>query len=106
MVGTLGQTSKHPSEDDKELLIELEERLDDTGEDSHSRQGQRPHHHKRLQKLRSELNLEALAQNELELKANLFYHIGNPIKRWRVEKVVPGKLVLQLLKTFCLVVQV
>ena len=59
-----------------------------------------------LQRLKTELDFNVLAQNELELKANIFYHIGNPLKRWRVEKVVPGKLVLQLLKTFCLIVQV
>lgn len=59
-----------------------------------------------LQRLKTESNLDVLARNELELKANVFYHIGNPLKRWRVEKVVPGKLVLQLLKTFCLIVQV
>lgn len=113
VIGTLSQKSKHLSDDDKQHLIELEERLDNIGDNSfqgmtsgNAGRGQRPHLHKRLQRLQSELKLDALAQNELELKANLFYHIGNPIKRWRVEKVIPGKLVLQLLKTFCLVVQV
>ncbi len=61
---------------------------------------------KRLQKLRSTLDFDALARNELELKANLFFHIGNPVKRWRVERVVPIKLLLQLLKSFCLLTQV
>lgn len=116
-VNAFSRESNCASEDDTQLLIELEERLDCTGEDflreekaytgGNSIQGlERSHAHKKLQRLKSEMALEALAQNELELKANLFYHIGNPIKRWRVEKVVPAKLVLQLLKTFCLVVQV
>lgn len=60
----------------------------------------------KLQRLQSALDLDELAQNELELKANLYWHIGTPIKRWKVEKQVPVKLVLQLLKTFCLIVQV
>ena len=60
----------------------------------------------KLQKLQSALDLDELAQNELELKANLYWHIGTPIKRWKVEGQVPVKLVLQLLKTFCLIVQV
>ena len=60
----------------------------------------------KLQKLQSALDLDELAQNELELKANLYWHIGTPIKRWKVERQVPIKLILQLLKTFCLIVQV
>ena len=60
----------------------------------------------KLQKLQSALDLDELAQNELELKANLYWHIGTPIKRWKVEGQVPVKLILQLLKTFCLIVQV
>lgn len=60
----------------------------------------------KLQRLQSALDLDKLAQNELELKANLYWHIGTPIKRWKVERQVPVKLVLQLLKTFCLIVQV
>ena len=57
-------------------------------------------------RLQSELDLDDLSKNEIELKANLYFHIGNPIKRWKVDRVVPVKLLLQLLKTFCLVVQV
>ena len=91
---------------DRQVLIKLEEDLDDDDGDRPRRSQRPPPQRRRLQKLQSQLNLSALAQNELELKANLFYHIGNPIKRWRVEKVVPWKLVLQLLKTFCLLVQV
>lgn len=99
-------------DDDTRQLIELEERCDDNDEVeskgglNHPETVQRPPSRRTLQRLKTELNLNVLAQNELELKANIFYHIGNPLKRWRVEKVVPGKLVLQLLKTFCLIVQV
>ena len=60
----------------------------------------------KLRKLQSHLEFDQLAKNELELKANMYFHIGNPIKRWRVEKVVPIKLLLQLLKTFCVITQV
>ena len=60
----------------------------------------------KLRKLQSHLDFDQLAKNELELKANMYFHIGNPIKRWRVEKVVPIKLLLQLLKTFCVITQV
>ena len=42
----------------------------------------------------------------MELKANLYFHIGNPIKRWKIEKVIPVKLILQLVKTLFLIVQV
>ena len=62
--------------------------------------------HTKLQRLQSTLDFDELAQNEVELKANLYWHIGTPIKRWKVEGHVPIKLVLQLLKTLCLVVQV
>jgi len=60
----------------------------------------------KLKKLQSQLDFDQLAKNELELKANLYFHIGNPLKRWRVERVVPIKLILQVLKTVCLIVQV
>ena len=60
----------------------------------------------RLQRLQSTLDFTSLARNELELKANLYFHICNPVKRWRVERIVPIKLLLQLLKTFVLLTQV
>ena len=60
----------------------------------------------KLQRLQSTLDFDDLAQNELELKANIYWHIGTPIKRWKVEGHVPIKLVLQLLKTLCLIAQV
>ena len=102
----------------REPLIESDKELDNGGggdqvNENASSNGfyGRPVQHmppppRKLKKLQSRLNLNELAQNELELKTTLFYHIGNPIKRWRVERVVPGKLVVQLLKTFCLIVQV
>ena len=52
------------------------------------------------------MKLEDLSQNELELKASLYFHICNPLKRWKVEKLVPYKLVLQVVKTLLLVMQV
>ena len=111
------KTSKRDNhDDDKQLLIELDDTDHKEGDQcasshvaasSYGNDGHRPPPSQRtLQKLQSRLNLSELAQNELELKTTLFYHIGNPIKRWRVEKVIPGKLIVQLLKTFCLIVQV
>ncbi|XP_011402441.1 PREDICTED: mucolipin-3-like [Amphimedon queenslandica] len=60
----------------------------------------------KLKHLKSRLKLHDLSQNELELKAALYFHICNPLKRWKVEKLVPYKLVLQVIKTFLLVAQV
>ena len=60
----------------------------------------------KLQRLKSRLKLKDLSQNELELKASLYFHICNPLKRWKVEKLVPYKLVLQIVKTVLLIVQV
>ena len=60
----------------------------------------------KLTHLKSRLKLHDLSQNELELKAALYFHICNPLKRWKVEKLVPYKLVLQIIKTFLLVAQV
>lgn len=61
---------------------------------------------RKLQHLQSTLDLDHLAKNEQELKANLYFHISNPLKRWKVEKRLPIKLLLQVLKTLCLIVQV
>ena len=57
-------------------------------------------------RLKSHSDLNQLASNEVELKANLFFHIGNPLKRWKIERVIPIKLILQILKTLFLIVQV
>ena len=57
-------------------------------------------------RLKSNLDLPQLGMNETELKANLYFHIGNPIKRWKIERVIPVKLILQLFKTVFLVLQV
>ena len=64
------------------------------------------YHREKLTHFKSRLKLHDLSQNELELKAALYFHICNPLKRWRVEKLVPYKLVLQVFKTFLLVAQV
>ena len=61
---------------------------------------------RKLKQLQSTLDLDQLAKNERELKANLYFHISNPLKRWKVEKRLPVKLLLQIVKTFCLIVQV
>ncbi len=60
----------------------------------------------KLQRLKSRLKLKDLSRNELELKASLYFHICNPLKRWKVEKLFPYKLVLQIVKTIFLVTQV
>ena len=60
----------------------------------------------KLRRLKSRLKLKDLSRNELELKASLYFHICNPLKRWKVEKLVPYKLVLQIAKTILLITQV
>lgn len=60
----------------------------------------------KLHRLKSRLKMSDLSSNELELKASLYFHICNPLKRWKLEKLVPYKLVLQILKTVFLIVQV
>ena len=70
---------------------------------SRIRRGRKP---PKLQRLQTTLDFDKLAENELELKANLYWHIATPIKRWKVERQVPIKLILQLLKTLVLIVQV
>ncbi|KAL5466992.1 hypothetical protein EMCRGX_G031157 [Ephydatia muelleri] len=57
-------------------------------------------------KLRSSANLYQLSSNEQELKPNLYYHISNPIKRWKTDRSPPFMLILQVAKTICIVVQV
>ncbi|CAI7993502.1 Mucolipin-1 [Geodia barretti] len=69
---------------------------------SRIRRGRKP---PKLQRLQTTLDFDKLAENELELKANLYWHIATPIKRWKVERQVPIKLILQLLKTLVLIVQ-
>lgn len=60
----------------------------------------------KLHRLKSRLKLSDLSTNELELKASLYFHICNPLKRWKLEKLVPYKLVLQMIKTVFLIAQV
>ena len=55
---------------------------------------------------RVSLNLEELSSNEIALKKSLYFHLSNPIKRWKLEKLVPTKLLLQLLKTVLFLLQV
>ena len=55
---------------------------------------------------RSGACMKELSENERELKMNMYYHISNPISRWKTDRKFPVKLVLQILKTFCVVTQV
>ena len=94
------RTQSRPSSMRQSMRQSLTNSLSRIG--SRMRRGKPP----KLQRLQSTLDFDALAQNELELKANLYWHIATPIKRWKVERQVPVKLVLQLLKTLLLIVQV
>eukprot|EP00731_Ephydatia_muelleri_P026752 Em0018g852a len=58
-----------------------------------------------LERLRSRADLLVLSNDELELKTNMFYHISNPLARWKADRSPPIKMILQLLKTFCIVTQ-
>lgn len=58
-----------------------------------------------LERLRSRADLLVLSNDELELKTNMFYHISNPIARWKADRSPPIKMIIQLLKTFCVVTQ-
>lgn len=61
---------------------------------------------KRLKKLHSTANLYQMSSSEMELKANLYYHISNPIKRWKTDRSPPLMLILQMVKTISIVAQV
>ena len=60
---------------------------------------------KRLKKTRSVGNLLRLADSEESLKLALYYHICNPLKRWKTERKVPYSLLLQLFKAFFVMLQ-
>ena len=54
-----------------------------------------------------EENMQRQRREEKQLKTNIFYHISNPIVRWKANKThLPLKMILQLLKMAALVVQV
>ena len=61
---------------------------------------------RRLQRLKSNLSVDELANSELELKAALYFHICNPLKRWKTQRKIPGKLILNLIKTVLILIQV
>ena len=62
--------------------------------------------HRKLEKLRSRADIQLLSNDECELKTNMFYHISNPIARWRADYSPPVKMILQLLQTVCVITQV
>ena len=62
--------------------------------------------HRKLEKLRSRADIQLLSNDECELKTNMFYHISNPIARWKADHSPPVKMVLQLLQTVCVITQV
>ena len=61
---------------------------------------------RKLERLKSTASIDELSNSELELKANLYYHISNPLKRWKTDRSPPVTLILQLAKMFCVVTQV
>ena len=52
------------------------------------------------------VDIKNLVNNEINLKEALYYHICDPIERWRVKKVVPYKCILQIIKTLLILLQV
>ena len=44
--------------------------------------------------------------NERELKVAIYCHISNPLKRWKVGKLIPWKMILELIKTFVVILHV
>ena len=61
---------------------------------------------KRLKRLRSTASLYEMGSSELELKANLYYHISNPLKRWKTDRSPPVMLMLQVAITIFVIAQV
>ena len=50
--------------------------------------------------------IEQLSRDETELRIKMYFHISNPVNRWRKFHYVTWKFFLQLAKTFCVVAQV
>lgn len=44
--------------------------------------------------------------NERELKVAIYCHISNPLKRWKVGKLIPWKMILELIKTLVVILHV
>lgn len=60
---------------------------------------------KRLVKLQSSSNLWASGTNEKELKANMYIHLSDPIQRWRTDRILPWKMILQGVKVLLVLAQ-
>lgn len=50
--------------------------------------------------------IDQLSRNETELRIKMYFHISNPLNRWRKFRYVTWKFFLQLAKTFCIAAQV
>ena len=61
---------------------------------------------KKLNRLRSAASFIQMSTSEMELKANIYYHISNPLKRWKTDRSPPVMLMLQVAVTICVVAQV
>lgn len=44
--------------------------------------------------------------NERDLKVAIYCHISNPLKRWKVGRFVPWKMIMQVIKTLIVILQV
>ena len=53
-----------------------------------------------------ELNSKPNLTNERDLKVAIYCHISNPLKRWKVGRFVPWKMILQVIKTLIVILQV
>ena len=50
--------------------------------------------------------IEQLGRDETELRIKMYFHISNPLNRWKKYRYVTWKFLLQLTKTFCIAAQV
>ena len=53
-----------------------------------------------------ELKAKPDLTNERDLKVAIYSHISNPLKRWKVGRFVPWKMILQVIKTLTVILQV
>ncbi|KAL5466999.1 hypothetical protein EMCRGX_G031164 [Ephydatia muelleri] len=50
--------------------------------------------------------IDQLSRDETELRIKVYFHISNPLNRWRKYRYVTWKFFLQLVKTFCIAAQI
>lgn len=55
--------------------------------------------------MRSVGDIEKLAESEESLKLAVYFHICNPLKRWKTDRLIPYSLLLQLVKTVFVLMQ-